>query len=63
VNDHDHDHWIALGVPATLVHAYAYCVSQSISWHDDWDYASLILIHLFGVHLGVWGETNDTSVE
>jgi hypothetical protein len=20
----DHDHWIALGVPATLVHAYAY---------------------------------------
>ena len=52
----DHDHWIALGVPATLVHAYAYCVSQSTSMHDDWDYASLIIFRRFGLHLGAWPE-------
>ena len=49
-----HQQWIEKGVPSTLVHAYEYCVHQSTSWHDDWDYASLILIHLIGVHLGVW---------
>jgi hypothetical protein len=52
----NHDHWISMGVPATLVHAYAYCVSQSQSLHDEWNYASLTIIQLFGVHLGVWAE-------
>lgn len=49
-----YQHWIDSGVPIELVHAYAYCVSQSMCWRDDYDIASLTLVHLIGVHLGVW---------
>ena len=49
-----YERWVEKGVPPTLVHAYAFCVSQSRCWQDDWDKASLILVHLIGVHLKVW---------
>ena len=49
-----YERWIERGVPSTLVHAHAFCVIQSSCWQDDWDKASLILVHLIGVHLKVW---------